>query len=246
MIGAPQTARENEILRTLEAVYPKGKRFTLIGGYAVDAYSPLPRYSVDCDMVIPKTELEALGGVLKELGYADNGAQWRDELSGLETRKFVKAVGAESVSVDMLIDGIRCRQTEAVWKEREVRGSSKVLRVVGVSRAVLSRVASRELLIAMKLHSGRGTDLRDVAMISESADWDLVAKWTGRGANDKVAAQLHRAVDEMTKPDFEGQLKAGFSSKKSEKRRIEATLNAINRIAKEMPIGPGTTGPSAK
>jgi hypothetical protein len=86
MIGAPQTARENEILRTLEAVYPKGNRFTLIGGYAVDAYSPLPRYSVDCDMVIPKTELEALGGVLRELGYADGGAQWRDELSGLETR----------------------------------------------------------------------------------------------------------------------------------------------------------------
>jgi hypothetical protein len=235
MIGAPQTARENEILRTLEAVYPKGDRFTLIGGYAVDAYSPLPRYSVDCDMVIPKIELEALGGVLRELGYADGGAQWRDELSGLETRKFVKAVGAESVSVDMLIDGIRCRQTEAVWTEREVRGSSKDMRVVGVSRAVLSRVASRELLIAMKLHSGRGTDLRDVVMISESADWDFVARWTGRGANDKVAAQLHRAVDEMTKSDFEGQLKAGFSSKKSEKRRIDATLNAINRLSKNMP-----------
>lgn len=246
MIGALQTARENEILRTLETIYPKGNKFTLIGGYAVDAYSPLPRYSVDCDMVVPKTELEALGGVLKELGYADNGAQWRDELTGLETRKFVKAVGAESVSVDMLIDGVRCRQTEAVWKEQEVRGSSKDLRVVGVNRAVLSKVASKELLIAMKLHSGRGTDLRDVVMISESADWDLVAKWTGRGVNDKVVAQLHRAVDEMTKPDFEGQLKAGFSSKKSEKRRIDATLNAINGLSKKMPIGQGTAGPSAK
>src|SRR5216684_4068964 len=134
MIGPLQTARESEILRTLEAIYPLGNKFTLTGGYAVDAYSPLPRYSVDCDMVIPKTELKALGGVLKELGYTDNGAQWRDELSGLETRKFVKQVGAESVLVELLIDGVRCRQTQAVWKEQEVRESSKDLRVIGVNR----------------------------------------------------------------------------------------------------------------
>jgi len=233
MIGTVQTARESEILRTLDAIYPMRNEFALIGGYAVDAFSPLPRYSVDCDVVISKTELARFGRALKDLGYADRNAQWRDELSGLQTREFVKAVGAESVSVDMLIDGVRCRQTEAVWKTQEIHQSSKELRVVGVNRAVPSKVASRELLIAMKLHSGRGADLRDVVMISESADWDVVVDWASRGATDKVVAQLRKARDEIAKPDFEGQLKAGFSSRKSEKRRIDGVSSAINRLLRD-------------
>ena len=41
--------RENEIFETLKSI--KDNDFIVIGGYAVNAYT-LPRFSVDCDIVI--------------------------------------------------------------------------------------------------------------------------------------------------------------------------------------------------
>jgi len=44
--------REEEIFKTLKAL--KNLRLVVIGGYAVNAYA-LPRFSVDCDIVIDDT-----------------------------------------------------------------------------------------------------------------------------------------------------------------------------------------------
>ena len=234
MIGKSLIARENEILETLETLYPKREKFTLIGGYAVNAYSVLPRYSVDCDLVVPKDESENLAIFFKESGYQDQGTLHSNELEGLETRRFVKPVGGDNVSVDLMINGIRCRQTGAVWNEREIRESSKDIRVLGVNRSVPSRAASRELLIAMKLHSGRDTDLRDVVMLAESADWSLVASNSNKGLLDKVISQLLGAIKKMVEPNFEDRLKSSFGKKSVERARVAATLTGINQVLKEI------------
>ena len=49
--------REKEIFETLRKL--KDRNFVLIGGYAVNAYT-LPRFSVDCDIVIYKDDLESI------------------------------------------------------------------------------------------------------------------------------------------------------------------------------------------
>jgi hypothetical protein len=232
--GPSLIAREDEILRTLEALYPKRDKFALIGGYAVDAYSALPRYSVDCDMVISSTETPGFAAFFKSQGYEDPGTLYSDELRGLEIIRFEKPVGEDTVSVDLMVDGIRCRQTEAVWKEREIRESSQENRVVGVNRSVQSRVASRELLIAMKLHSGRNTDLRDVVMLADSANWSLVAREANRGLQEKVVSQLVIASEKMGEPNFEARLKSSFGLKSSGHGRIEATIRQVNRVLAEI------------
>ena len=107
--------REKEILRIIEIIYPYRENLVVVGGYAVDAYSPLPRYSVDCDVVIPKKELSNFTNIFSTEGFTDT-LQYQNELEGLETRRFKKTVEGYPVFVDLLVDGVRCRQTEAAWK----------------------------------------------------------------------------------------------------------------------------------
>ncbi len=62
--------REKEIFETLKKI--RMDNFVLIGGYAVNAYT-LPRFSVDCDIVIKdRKELEKIEKSLFELGYNKN------------------------------------------------------------------------------------------------------------------------------------------------------------------------------
>ena len=59
--------REKEIFETLKKI--RKFKFVVIGGYAVNAYT-LPRFSVDCDIVIREIkELDKIKKVLLELGY---------------------------------------------------------------------------------------------------------------------------------------------------------------------------------
>ena len=168
------TKREKEILRILETIYPQRDKFTLIGGYAVDAYSPLPRYSVDCDLVVSKSDFLKFSDIFGQNGFKEKSKIYLNELDGLETWKFKKSANDEIVSIELLLDGVKCRQTEAIWTEKEVRPSASDRKVVGVSDSVASNVVSKELLLAMKLHSGRDADLRDAIMLIDSVDWSVV------------------------------------------------------------------------
>jgi hypothetical protein len=78
------TFREGQIIQILEKVYSESKDFSLIGGYAVDAYSPLPRFSVDCDLVIAKDSLSKFDDLLKQNGYDNLGKRTVEDLSQLE------------------------------------------------------------------------------------------------------------------------------------------------------------------
>ena len=195
MIGQSLVAREAEVLKTLRAIHQMREKSTLIGGYAVNAYSTLPRYSVDCDIVVANPQVEKLLSFFKDRDYTEKGKAYLNEIEGIATRKLVKKVGGEQVSVDLLVDGVRCHQTGATWNEEEVSNTSRELRVTSVNGSVLSNVASRELLIAMKLHSGRDTDLRDVVMLTNDADWRRVKGLCGRGSTEKLIPQLRKDVE---------------------------------------------------
>ena len=47
----------------------------------------------------------------------------------------------------------------------------------------------------MKLHSGRDTDLRDVVMLTNDADWRRVKGLCGRGSTEKLIPQLRKDVE---------------------------------------------------
>ncbi len=235
MSGQSLVAREAEVLKTLQTIRQSGEKFTLVGGYAVNAYSTLPRYSVDCDLVVTRSQLKRLSSILDDQGYTNEGTAYLKGIEGLETHRFVKKVGGEKVYVDMLVDGVRCRQTEAVWKEEEYAKTSRELRVTGVNGSVLSNVASRDLLISMKLHSGRDTDLRDIVMLTRDADWEKVKELSNRGVREKLITQLKKEIGILGDGQFESQFKAAFASKQGDAGRIAKALSEIRKLLNELP-----------
>lgn len=236
MSSTTLTSREKEILRILEAIYPRRGKFTLIGGYAVNAYSSLPRYSVDCDLVVSKSDFEESSDIFAQNGFKDASKLYLNELDELETWKFKKFVNDDVVTIDLLLDGVKCRQTEAIWTLKEIKSSASDRKVVGVSGSVTSSVVSKELLLAMKLHSGRDADLRDATMLMDSIDWATVEKFANRGDVQKVIAQLTNNLTKIKKSNFEQELKAYFFSKDPQDRRIERAYANIMRL-KEMKTG---------
>jgi hypothetical protein len=166
---------------------------------------------------------------LNEQDYR-KGEVYRNELERVETRRLSKRVGEDEVFVELLVGGVRCRQTTAIWKEEEVRMASRELRVVGVNGAVLSSVAAKEMLITMKLHSGRDPDLRDVVVLGSRTDWEMVGRLSRRGSKEKVVHQLRIAVDVLGDKKFEGRLRACFGLKQDARRRIGSVLSGVNQL----------------
>jgi hypothetical protein len=71
--------RENEIFRMLNLLVEEGRDFVVVGGYAVSGLGK-HRFSVDCDVVISKTELYKTEANLRKCGYErDFGKRGFDE-----------------------------------------------------------------------------------------------------------------------------------------------------------------------
>ena len=230
MIGQNLVARETEILKLLRVIHGSRLSYTVIGGYAVDAYSPLPRYSTDCDVVIEEKDLEAFSGLLRENGFNVEQTIYKNVLEGLQTKNFVKIVGDGTVTAELMVAGVKCRQTEAIWRATEIGGSSAEMRIVCVDDSVTSRVASREMLIVLKLHSGRDTDHRDIVMLAEDADWKAVRELCERGISSKLREQLSAALTRLGGADFEGTVKSAFRSKQSQSTRIAIAASKIKSL----------------
>jgi hypothetical protein len=69
--------------------------------------------------------------------------------------------------------------------------------VFGVRNSASVTVPVKELLMAMKIHSGRGVDMRDIVMLSEGVDWNAVMKHAVRGEKDVLARQLTHIIGRM-------------------------------------------------
>lgn len=159
--------REKEIFEALKAL--KGSKFTIIGGYAVNAYA-LPRFSVDCDIVVEEEqELEEIKKRLEERGYE------RKEANKISTpyhgsfERYEKTILKDfSVSMDILMKDILDRQTKATFSASWVFKHSKeiLLRGKTITEKIISRVITADALFAMKAISCRASDIRDIFMLA--------------------------------------------------------------------------------
>ena len=234
MIGQKLVAREAEVLRTLGAMHQATLRYALVGGYAVDAYSPLPRYSVDCDIVIGRAAFKAFASLLKKGGYGEPRVAYKNPDVQVETWEFAKKAGADSATVDLYVGGFRCRQTGAIWRAAEIQKTSESRRVVGINDSVISNVASREMLIAMKLHSARDPDLRDVCMLGSGADWGKVLSLCSRGSKARLSRQLKRANEIMSGEGFGATLKATFGTREDQQSRLGRISGNVAKLAADV------------
>lgn len=218
--------RENEIFATLRALAETELDFVVVGGYGVSAYRH--RFSVDADLVVPEGQRERFVAILEDRGYEE--VEDRDLAPyGGRYQAFEKDLELP-VTIDLLVGGLVCRQTGARWSydhlvehaaPREIRGSEESVRVT---------VADPEVLVAVKLHSGRLTDARDAVALADAVDRSRLRDHVDRGDRDALADQLEDVAATINDPDFVDAFKGVFATTEEPERRI-ATLHDFLRDA---------------
>lgn len=225
-------ARENEILRIIEVFKQSDLEFVLVGGYAVSAFGR-HRFSVDCDIVISKAFLPKFENILSAEGYKKKVQRAGfDEVYKGEFVSFSKKVGDFPVTVDLLVGSLASRQTEGVWSYNLIKKKSLLTNIVGIEKSTEVLIPERELLVALKIHAGRETDLRDIVILSKDVDLDKVREYAHTGARSKMKEQVERELKLLEDPRFVPSLKGVFTIRGDVSKDISRTREFLERLAK--------------
>ena len=191
-IGQKLEARENECFHFLTEL-PLTRRYVLIGGYAVSSYQ-FPRYSVDLDFVVPLGELSFFRDFAKKLGFKLEREHNVEQIYDGRSVVYGKHVGVR-VGLDLLVNSVHSRQTRFAYPFPYLFENSEVreIRGRGLEAKARARVASREMLLALKANSIRAQDLRDILALcfQEPLMPDVVAHLE-KCPREKIGENLER------------------------------------------------------
>lgn len=222
--GENLLTREREILKMISKLLDQRLNFIVVGGYAVATFRH--RFSVDLDLVITKEDLEKFESVLKKNGYSLACSKELSLVYGEAFKRFIKYVDRLPVHVDLLINGLVSRTTDASWSFGCIKKSSEKSKLDGLEFLV----PNRELLTAMKLHSGRLSDMRDIAALAEDADFKAVKKHASVGNKDKLKTIIKNGIKVLSGPNFADGFKGIFGSQFYNKESVERAKKLLNSL----------------
>lgn len=199
--------REEEIFNTLKKL--KYCDFVVIGGYAVNAYS-LPRFSVDCDIVIrDETEQKKIEKILLAIGYKKEHPPGEVLYSGSFCRYEQKLENNFAVSIDMLISSVTDRMTGVIFTAEWIfeNSSIKTLKGKTIVEELKVRIINNDALLVMKIISCRATDIRDIFMMFPNAgnkEW-IKSEITQRcDFKDRIAKIIEKVNSKQFKDGLSG------------------------------------------
>ena len=203
--------RENTIFQIIQAFVDAGLDFIVVGGYAVSAYKH--RFSTDVDMVIKEESKELFEEILRKNGFVKTIMK---ELDHLYAPQFIRYEYKKKlpVSVDLLIGGLGSRTTEASFSFEQLKERSEKKKIIGTEKEVTVQIPKREVLIVLKLHSGRLTDFRDIAALAKNMDLDMIEGMLWRGKTDLVRENIEKLIALLDKREFMDSFKGVFMEKK--------------------------------
>lgn len=202
--------REKEIFETLKKI--KDYKFVLIGGYAVNVYT-LPRFSVDCDIVVEdEQELKKIQKAVEEFGYVKKDISKLNFAYKHEFIPYEKGIGNNfKVMMDILFNNIWERRTKAMFSAKWVFENASVMSLKGktITEELKLRIINPDALIAMKFVSCRPNDIRDVFMLivhAENLDW--IRDEIRKRCNFKE--KFERVKDKITSKEFKDDLQGVY------------------------------------
>jgi len=222
--------RENEIINILKKL--SDFKMVVVGGYAVSARAK-HRFSVDCDIVVPKNDLNKIIGLLSKEGFEKSLAKNLDNEYSGEFIRYVKKVNDLPVSVDIVVNSLACRTTNASWGFDYILKNSDKAIIAGVEDSVECMVPNKELLLAFKIHSARKTDLRDIIMLKD-ADWSIARNHLNRGDVDILKKEIKTMIKELDDKNLVDSLKGVFQLKEDIEKIIQGTKNKLSVLLKEI------------
>lgn len=202
--------REKAIFDILNRLVEEKLTFIVVGGYGVSAYKH--RFSVDAGIVVSHEDAKKFEDALKKNGFEATTSR---ELENIYSSEFIRyEKGEDKVSVDLLVGGMQARQTGAAFGHDLLLKNSRYRKITGASSEVRALVPRKEVLIALKLHSGRLTDLRDVAALSRDVDIELVKTLLDRGDGRRVREHLKNLDSLLETKEFMDSFKGVFVEKR--------------------------------
>jgi len=218
--------RQDELVETHRAIQEAGLPYVLVGGWAVSAFQT--RFTTDVDMVIPETALEEYDKLLRDRGYTKEAD---DDVSNIYEGRMVqyqKPVGENDVQFDALVGALRCRQTDAEWSYRYLQKHSDE-QSLEVAEDLEARIPEPSLLVALKLHSGRLADARDLLVVGANAEYARLSQHVERGDSEKLATQIEAVLDMLQEEEFEDSFKGVFRQQELADEELESLIKVLKR-----------------
>lgn len=221
-------SRENEIIRLIRHFSASKLDFIVVGGYAVSVHKK--RFSVDLDIVIKEYDAGKFESLLEKEGYSHGYSKEISTVYGEKFKRLEKKIGSLSVSVDLLINGVVARLTNGSWShELLLENSTK-----SVLQGAEFLVPIKELLIAMKMHSGRFSDVRDIAALYENTDQSIILKYAKRGNIKKLKDALQKELRFMESPNFKDSFKGVFGFHVYNEQALESAIKGLRAMLKKL------------
>lgn len=229
-----QEDRSETLIQVLDELEQSNIGFVLVGGYAISQFET--RFSTDLDLVIAPDDYKDVVAFLEQHGFertTEFEVPAEETIYNREIDCFERTEGLpHPVGVDILVNGLGCRQTEAEWSFDYLCTHSSPTTISGGTRSTTARAADGEVLVAAKLHSGRKTDLADVLAAIPSIDLDLVETHLHRGDADALREQLSDAQAFIEEGGLDHRFKSLFGQSSASAEDIEILLEFLKRQQK--------------
>ncbi|HLC59277.1 MAG TPA: nucleotidyltransferase [archaeon] len=221
-------SRENEVIRLISLLSDNNLDFIVVGGYAVSIHKK--RFSIDLDIVVKEADVNKFENLLEKEDYVSG---YSKEISTVYDEKFKrleKKIGKLSVSVDLLINGVVSRLTGGSWSyELLLENSSK-----SMLQGTEFLAPSKEMLVAMKIHSGRFSDVRDIVALYENTDQAVILKYAKRGDIKKLKTGLQKEINFMESPNFKDSFKGIFGFHVYKEQDIRNAVKGLRAMLKKL------------
>lgn len=223
--------RSETLIRVLEELARSDVEFVLVGGYAISQFET--RFSTDLDLVVAPNEYDEVVAFLEDRGFrrtSDRQVPPDETIYDREVELFERTEGlAHPVGVDVLVNGLGCRQTGAEWSFDYLRKYSAERTISGGTLSTTARTANGEVLVAAKLHSARKTDLVDVLAATPAIDFDEVESHLHRGDETTLRSQLESAREFIEEGGLDHRFKSMFGQSAVSKDHVETLLDFLER-----------------
>lgn len=217
--------REKEVMKLLNMFLEQNLDFIVVGGYAIATYKK--RFSIDLDIVMAEKDLKKFESLLTKHKYSFDYGKEIALIYGEKFKRFIRQVKNFPVNADLLINGLVSRKTDAAWSFDYVKKYSNKRKLNGLKFLI----PEKELLLAMKFHSGKLSDVRDI-MALMPCDGENLRKHVARGDVIKLKEIIKKQKEFLEKPQFDDGFKGIFGVQVYREDDVEKTKELINNLLK--------------
>jgi len=200
--------KENDIFDILQEFINAKLDFIVVGGYAVSAFKH--RFSVDADIVIQSKDLDKFEAIVKKEDFKKTSEK---ELENIYSSRFLR-YEQDTASVDLMIDAVSARATGASFSYKLLLDNSVKKKIIGIEKEISARVPIKEMMIVMKIHSGRLTDFRDIAALAKDTNLEEIRKLLFIGDLNALNNHLKKIATVVKDKNFVDSFKGVFMEKK--------------------------------